>query len=370
MAGASHARVAVQLMPRDTIEGVFSQALKEAKKNPKLRIDNVRRSRDLNTVVDHCKRRWEDVLSAVGPYRLMLYDKEGKEISDSAIKIDDLCIRSGTPSDGKLSLTYTVKMEPARMSVSMYTGRYGARMTALPHEALLELAVKACEQADGRLAADRLLAQHVPLVDWARDLVLLSNDLLPFLFASLNYRDCVAAEVCQVWRDVWAATNETRRGLRPGRPAPLGELVPDDAGEFATTELPNQRLLVCVDDLPASIVDTNLDTLFVFPENIRRIRRRICDEWIHHCSANGLGLYSALFTVRRFELNGYTEVARVSNDDLGITFGIHCPILAPGNRLFVHGHSAMETMNTSIGDVVVCIDALTLEKRFEFGHGR
>ena len=65
-------RVAVQLTPKHG-DGLFIFRLRENAKNPKLRIDNVRRSKDLNMVIEHCKRRWQEHLVELGNPPLQLY---------------------------------------------------------------------------------------------------------------------------------------------------------------------------------------------------------------------------------------------------------------------------------------------------------
>ena len=62
------------------------------------------------------------------------------------------------------------------------------------------------------MAADALLAGLVPA--WAVSQIFLSDDLLPWMFATLEMKDCAAASVCSAWRAAWIATEEGRRGLR------------------------------------------------------------------------------------------------------------------------------------------------------------
>ena len=65
--------------------------------------------------------------------------------------------------------------------------RLVARLQALPHAALVE-AFAAC-MTDGRPAAEACVAKHFPFPEWARSGVLLSEHLLPCLFASLTLED-------------------------------------------------------------------------------------------------------------------------------------------------------------------------------------
>ena len=90
--------------------------------------------------------------------------------------------------------------------------RLEARLQALPHAALVE-ALAAC-MTDGRPAAEACVAKHLPLPEWARSGVLLSEHLLPCVFASLAVEDGAAAAVCSSWRQAWRETDDGRRGLR------------------------------------------------------------------------------------------------------------------------------------------------------------
>ena len=73
-------RVAVQLMPRAK-EDAFANALKAAGLKSNLRINDVRCSKDLSSVMDQCKRHWADVLGAMGGRQLVIY--EGPAIKNS-----------------------------------------------------------------------------------------------------------------------------------------------------------------------------------------------------------------------------------------------------------------------------------------------
>ena len=77
----------------------------------------------------------------------------------------------------------------------MLADRLSARLAGLDHEALLSYAAEL--SFSHRHTADVLLAKHSPLPAWARDEVLLSADLLPYVFATLQMEDNAAASVCQ-----------------------------------------------------------------------------------------------------------------------------------------------------------------------------
>ena len=94
--------------------------------------------------------------------------------------------------------------------------RLPVRLEGLPRRALLELAAAGCA-ADARLAqrADVLLHQHQPLPKECVDAVLLSPDLLPHLFETLELCDWAAAAVCSRWAAAWAGLLQTWGAVQP-----------------------------------------------------------------------------------------------------------------------------------------------------------
>ena len=91
--------------------------------------------------------------------------------------------------------------------------RFAARLAALPPEEILEIAARGChESAAIRRDVDAELAVRTPVPDWARSGVLLSPDLMPQIFESLEVEDHAAAAVCKAWGAEWKA--KTRRILR------------------------------------------------------------------------------------------------------------------------------------------------------------
>ena len=122
----------------------------------------------------------------------------------------------------------------------MLADRCRERLAVLDHETLLSYAAEL--SFTHRHEADALLAKHSPLPSWARDEVLLSADLLPHVFATLEMKDNAAAAVCQAWNAAWVATNDGRRGLRP---VALPELdFPTAHGIGSAAALPDGNLLV------------------------------------------------------------------------------------------------------------------------------
>ena len=100
--------------------------------------------------------------------------------------------------------------------------RLAARLTSLPHNALVEVLV--ASMTEGRAAAEACIAKHLPLSKSTIE-VLLSRDLLPHVFASLEMTDGAAAAVCTTWQQAWRDTDDGRRGLRVAEPFVLYSAV-------------------------------------------------------------------------------------------------------------------------------------------------
>ena len=66
-------------------------------RHPRLRIDNVRVSKDLLMVIDHCKRRWRENLERLGNPPMNIFLPSGVPIEDTSITIESLCMMSGVP---------------------------------------------------------------------------------------------------------------------------------------------------------------------------------------------------------------------------------------------------------------------------------
>ena len=97
----------------------------------------------------------------------------------------------------------------------MAPSRLAMRLGELSHAQLLQIAVAGCEaSSEINNLADAFFATHKPLPQWAVEGVLLSNDLVPHILASLQLEDGAAAAVCSSWADAWKATSEARRHLR------------------------------------------------------------------------------------------------------------------------------------------------------------
>ena len=90
-----------------------------------------------------------------------------------------------------------------------------ARLAALSHAQLVELAVVACQSSsECKNKADALLAQVAPLPAWCVD-ILMSTDLLPRLFSSIGLSEHAAACVCSTWSHAYRRQLRRRRYVDP-----------------------------------------------------------------------------------------------------------------------------------------------------------
>ena len=238
----------------------------------------------------------------------------------------------------------------------MLAHRHRERLAVLDHETLLSYAAEL--SFAHRHTADALLAKRSPLPAWARDEVMLSADLLPHVFATLQMKDNAAASVCQAWKAAWVATNDGRRGLRPSAlPEPD---FPTHHGIHTAAELPDGNLvLVHGHGFDMRIVDQGVQTI------------RTIEADLEACVANEFGLFatcrgtSGCDAVRRYDLDTFTMTHEY---DSGLAEleehrydGLLFLALADGGLLFVLGGGGDEE--------VVCFDARTLKVRHRFGRG-
>ena len=249
--------------------------------------------------------------------------------------------------------------------------RLPARLACLPHEALVALA--ASMYGESLVAADTIritetcLASHLPMPQWARDNILLSDDILPQIFAHVELEDGAAAAVCTAWRNAWVATEEQRRGLRPAViSSELDRLNVSVRPKFAT--LPGDRLAVFAHDASSGrqvrILDQNL-AIIAGP-----VPFRCLDYFVAHEGAL-YGSYEADHVLRRYELTNderiIEEPTKYEDDrEEGEAYaGFSELCLAPNNTLFAVGFIHDDEEN----DEIVALDATTLSVRFRFGRG-
>ena len=249
-------------------------------------------------------------------------------------------------------------LDPRPSATRALADRFRKRLAGLDHETLLSYAAEL--SFAHRHTADALLAKRSPLPAWARDEVLLSADLLPDVFATLQMKDNAAASVCQAWKAAWVATNNGRRGLRP---IALPELdFPIGGGIYGAAALPDGNLLVQTyeNEVVSRIVDPAMKT----------IRTVECD--CRGCVTNDLGLFgetygtTGLGALQRYDLDTFT-MTHVHDSGLAEEEVDHrydhfmCLTIAPGGLLFALGISR--------GNDIVCLTARTLKVRHRFGRG-
>ena len=243
------------------------------------------------------------------------------------------------------------------------SSRIGFRLEVLPREALLALAAAGCSHHhELRNQADALLSQQCPLPRWCVTNVLLSRDLLPYLFGSLTLDHCAAAATCTAWATAWTKLLRQRRWLLP---MPVRTLQPVVNGQLALTGasaisvFPNGH--ICV----SCLGDDDEDELATEPPTteLRRVSRAgdILQErywaetpphsWVLvHEDAIYMSKLDTLGLVHKMQEDG-TEVAR--SPPLRFPDG---PALSSDGRLFV---ATLETVSV--------LDASTLELLFSFG---
>ena len=246
--------------------------------------------------------------------------------------------------------------------MSVADGRFAARLAALPHDALLEIATQlANETTASRCITDAIIAQHDPFPAWAREDVLLSPDLLPHLFVHFEAYHAAVARVSRAWRDAWKATDDDRRWLRPAAPQPL---APDFKIEHGTgmAKLPaDMGLFVSATDGQGRITDSNLRTIRELPQ--------IPQSSMHSCQASDLGLFGfdkpgMNPRISRYELDGFTKAARYEEEE---TYRGYDSLTLANDLVFAIGYIDEEDGGE---DEILCLDARTLTLRHKFGRGR
>ena len=242
----------------------------------------------------------------------------------------------------------------------MEADRFRERLAGLDHAALLSYAAEV--SIAHRHTADVILAKHSPLPAWARDNVMLSADLLPRVFASLEAKEAAAACVCHAWKAAWVATNDGRRGLRPvALPKPD---FPCDS-DTCLAALPDGNLFVQPFEGVARILDAGFNELKVF-ENLWPIFEAVASELGFYAICDGT---SGADVLRRLDLDDFSDWTHEYDPDFEesedhryseMTF----PTLAPGGLLVALGK------HDQLDDEIVCFDARTVEVLRRFGRGR
>ena len=239
--------------------------------------------------------------------------------------------------------------------------RFSARLAARSHAELLEFAARGChESADIRRDADAELAIRTPVPDWAVNQVLLSPDLVPHIFASLELEDHAAAAVCKAWRVGWKAL-VARRALRPAPcPTPDFEL----RHPWALAALPGERMAIAT-QFP--------ERVHIVDKEMKRQRKiGVTFGAVRALAAGNHGLYVSdasvdlLARLRRFKLDDTFTIAAERTSDVGYTSDGYCGFyhlaLAPGGVLFAL------PQRLDCFHELLALDALSLEVRFTVGE--
>jgi hypothetical protein len=243
----------------------------------------------------------------------------------------------------------------------MPADRFRARLASLDHETLLSYAAEL--SVAHRHEADALLVKHSPLPVWAHDDVLLSVDLLPHVFATLQLDDNSAASVCQAWKAAWVATNYGRRGLRPIALPDPDLLLSGDMN--LAVELPDGNLLVQKYGSYHHITRILNPTM----QTIASISSLFAGSYpFNSAVASDLGLFVVCETpryavLRRYNLDTFKMTHEYESAQYEQMFYI---TLAPGELLFALGR---DIIGAEENEEMVCFDARTLEVRHRFGRG-
>lgn len=226
------------------------------------------------------------------------------------------------------------------------------------HAELVALAAKR-DMPEGLSLNEAALAAHAKLPDWARSGVLLSSDLLPFVFQTFGAGQAAAALVCSAWAACWRSTLQSRRILQPCLPPLEMTGVLDEDGDspmiYHMVALDGERLLIkgyegilVVDQQlqtrPDPIVDAGFTVHaagFLFPS-----ARGYTS---HAGSLYTLGLFDN--SVRRYDVNTFAQLAETQAPWAGDSM-----VVAAGS-LFTFDHAASK---------IHALDALTLVRRFDF----
>ena len=225
----------------------------------------------------------------------------------------------------------------------------------LTYDELLRVAEDLLYEAlpPARASVDALLSVRNPLPEWAVISVLVSTDLIPCLFASLERQDCAVACVCKAWRQGWADTAAQRRELRIGRQ--LGELNFVLRGDSVLAAHPSGEWLAITRSSDIRLVDPAMRTLKAIP-TFKVTDVAVSDDFIYttHTASPYIKSYNAR--------PPFAPVWEYTSEEEG---GIFRPCLGPNGMLY----AIMFPSDYEDGgqDEVLAFDAGTLELRLRFG---
>ena len=105
-----------------------------------------------------------------------------------------------------------LKFTSAGVLMASCSGRWAARLERLPHTALVELLAESCATSPKTArAANRKLAMHAPIPEWALNGVLLDADLVSHIFAACAFHEvCPLGIVCSAWQPAWREKRRQR----------------------------------------------------------------------------------------------------------------------------------------------------------------
>ena len=250
----------------------------------------------------------------------------------------------------------------------MPSSRLSLRLAQLPHDALAELAARLCSESPALQAvAEECMAAHAPLSHELVERVLLLPDLVPSILGPLETEDGAAAAVCSQWLAAWNATNEPRRRLKQvPLDFPAEALCTSTGGmdgpQMAAT--PDGRLVVRVDTEPAGvrILDRSMRVLHSRSDLVNYTTIAADNDSIFSCDGD-LGST----TLRRSTHRG-TTIAEAELEGYQLQGYQFEGVLSPGGLLFYA--MDVDIPETKLPDVIVALDAQTLQLCHRFGLGQ
>ena len=189
------------------------------------------------------------------------------------------------------------------------------------------------------------------LPEWVINSVLMSVDLVPHLFASLDMKHYSAACVCKVWLQAWKDTEFERRGLR------TGDLIKGSVRCNALTAHPNGDWLVLIEDHCLRIMDLNKNPIGLIETNET-------DSKIMKALVTADFIFVAINS-RPTQIIRYTALPpfhKIDKYEAPRWFRSVSGMVMAKEMLYAtfHGHEDNE---------ILAIDAHTLNLRFRFGFG-
>ena len=259
-------------------------------------------------------------------------------------------------------------MRPWSNPERMPSSRLSLRLGQLPHAVLAELAAVLCSDSPSLQAtAEECMAAHNPLPQEMVERVLLSPDLVPSILGPLETGDGAAAAVCSQWLAGWNATNEPRRRLKKvPLDFPAEALCTSTGGmdgpQMAAT--PDGRLVVRVDTEPAGvrILDRSMRVLHSRSDLVNYTTIAADNDSIFSCDGD-----FGSTTLRRSTHRG-TTIAEAELEGYQFQGYQFEGVLSSGGLLFYA--MDVDIPETELRDVIVALDAQTLQLCHRFGLGQ